>query len=117
MPKKNTKNQPAASIPPQPTPFSLVGRTVVSVRPLTPEEMDNLGWYPDGDPGTIIQLTGGILLWAAQDEESNGPGVLFCQDVTNNTDYGIVADLKTKKVRYIKFGPVEVVDDEDPAQV
>lgn len=110
MPKKNTKNQTAVLTPPTPrkaTPFSLVGRTVVDVRPLEPDEMDVLGWDPDGDPGTVIQLTGGVLLWAVQDEESNGAGVLFCQDLEKQVEYGILADPQTKTVRYLKMGSAE----------
>lgn len=63
----------------------MVGRKIVAVRPMTREELAREGWEPRcWQTCTAIEIEGGIVLYASQDSEGNGPGMLFgCEgDVT-----------------------------------
>ncbi len=57
---------------------SLPGQIIQRVRRMTPAELEAKYWYPDSD-AVAIELAGSTLLYPAQDEEGNGPGVLFAQ--------------------------------------
>ncbi len=57
---------------------SLPGQIIQRVRRMTPAELEAKYWYPDSD-AVGIELASGALLYPAQDEEGNGPGVLFVQ--------------------------------------
>jgi hypothetical protein len=54
------------------------GRTIVGVRPMTPDELENEGWELryGSDPSTIV-FDDGSVLYPSQDPEGNGPGMLF----------------------------------------
>ena len=57
---------------------SMVGKTIVAVRPLTNDEMDEFMW--DGDASEIafvVFLSDGSYFVPMRDEEGNGPGVLM----------------------------------------
>jgi hypothetical protein len=62
----------------------LLGRKIVKVRYLSLEESEELGW--DGTRCVVIQLDDGTLIFPSQDDEGNGPGVLF----TNNKDNSVL---------------------------
>lgn len=53
----------------------IIGAKVVDVRPMTKAEMKKEFW--DGEPPTAIVLDTGVVLYASQDEEGNGPGSMF----------------------------------------
>ena len=57
--------------------MGLVGRKIVSVRHISKPELDFEGWEEYNVPTTIIELDDGTLIYPSQDEEGNGPGVLF----------------------------------------
>lgn len=52
----------------------LIGRTVVGVRALNQEELDDMDWY--GHVPVLI-FDDGTEIIASQDSEGNGPGVFF----------------------------------------
>ena len=57
----------------------LIGRTVVGVRALNQEELDNMDWY--GHVPVLI-FDDGTEIIASQDSEGNGPGVFFIDNPT-----------------------------------
>ena len=59
----------------------LIGKSLAHVRLMTDREMEEMGWDADvqGRP-TVLLFQGGTRLYAAQDPEGSGPGVLFGVD-------------------------------------
>ena len=55
---------------------ALLGRRIMDVRAMFPEEMDNMGWG-GRKPGAVFILEGGVLFIPMEDEEGNGPGALL----------------------------------------
>ncbi len=60
----------------------LVGRKIVEVRAMTRAELSAQGWtvYPHHAEPVVLVLDDGTCLFPSQDEEGNGPGVIFGQD-------------------------------------
>lgn len=56
----------------------LVGKTIVSVRYMTAEELQELGWVRST---LVVELSDGTLVWPMTDEAGNDAGVL---QTTNN---------------------------------
>jgi hypothetical protein len=56
-------------------PNPLIGRKIVGVRKLTKAEMELEGW--SWGSATALVLDDGTLLYASQDGEGNGPGMIF----------------------------------------
>lgn len=58
--------------------FTLVGRRITEVRPMTAAEVEAEGWYETihGVP-TALVLDDGTVLYPSQDPEGNGGGALF----------------------------------------
>jgi hypothetical protein len=54
----------------------LVGKTIVSVRYLSEAEMENLGWFPTGDPTCVISFNDDTYALVQADPEGNGTGFL-----------------------------------------
>jgi hypothetical protein len=54
-----------------------VGRTVRQIRQMTPKELEREGWDDIHKNTRVIVFTDGSLIYASQDAEGNGPGVLF----------------------------------------
>lgn len=57
---------------------ALIGRTVMDVRAMYPEEMELFMWH--GEPGSVIILSDGGLVIPMRDEEGNGKGALMVQE-------------------------------------
>ena len=57
---------------------AMLGRTVMDVRSMYPEEMELFGWY--GYPGCVIILSDGGMVIPMRDEEGNGAGALMVQE-------------------------------------
>ncbi|MCL4296234.1 MAG: hypothetical protein KJ077_10920 [Anaerolineae bacterium] len=74
--KKTTSQLVPATEPPQPQPFTLVGKRVHLVRAASKEELEALGLDDFMGGLVIIQFNDGTLLFALADEEGNGPGSL-----------------------------------------
>jgi hypothetical protein len=58
----------------------LIGRKIVEFRRMTKEEAEEEGWDDrgaHGGPIPVLVLDDGTLLYPSQDEEGNGPGILF----------------------------------------
>lgn len=55
----------------------LQGRTITAVSYLSAEEAGDMGWY---GRSLAIELDNGVVLFASQDDEGNGPGALFTTD-------------------------------------
>ncbi|MCK9458602.1 MAG: hypothetical protein M0R80_03100 [Proteobacteria bacterium] len=55
----------------------LVGRTIVAVRKMNKKELQQEGWERCGDPPKVLVLDDGSRIYPSQDEEGNGPGILF----------------------------------------
>ena len=53
----------------------LIGRTVVDVRAMYPEEMELFMWH--GEPGSVLVLNDGGLVIPMSDSEGNSPGHLM----------------------------------------
>lgn len=60
----------------------LVGRKIKSVRYLSAEEAENLGWY---SRSVVIELDNGTLIWPSSDDEGNNAGALFTTDQRADT--------------------------------
>jgi len=56
---------------------SLIGRKIIDVRAMYPEEMELFMW--DQDAGCVITLDDGGMFIPMMDEEGNGPGQLMVQ--------------------------------------
>jgi len=59
---------------------SLVGKTVLRVRPFVPSEYDMMGWSPDGY-AFVIEFDDHTLLIPMSDEEGNGAGWLYLDEL------------------------------------
>tara|TARA_R110002074_G_scaffold64529_2_gene154061 strand:- start:1241 stop:1489 length:249 start_codon:yes stop_codon:yes gene_type:complete len=57
----------------------LLNRTIVKVRYLTDEEVEDLGWYAKA---IVLHLDDGTLIYPSRDDEGNDAGALF----TTNED-------------------------------
>jgi hypothetical protein len=56
----------------------LVGRTIKSVREMTEEEVENMGWYVGGGSVPVVfTLDDGTVMVPSQDPEGNGPGHIY----------------------------------------
>jgi len=55
---------------------ALLGRKIMDVRAMFPEEMDNMGWG-GSEPGAVFILDDGAMFIPMEDEEGNGPGALL----------------------------------------
>jgi hypothetical protein len=55
---------------------TIIGSTVVDIRPMTREEMSNEGWQKNEIPMVLV-LSSGTLLYPSQDTEGNDAGALF----------------------------------------
>jgi len=52
----------------------ITGQTIVMIRPMNEQEIENEGWCAET---TVIVLNNGTKLYASMDEEGNGPGCMF----------------------------------------
>ena len=56
-----------------------VGQRVTAVRWMNDDERRREGWdFDTNGPPAVVELDGGLLLYASRDPEGNGPGCLFC---------------------------------------
>ena len=55
----------------------LVGKTIVSVRYMTADELQEVGW---GCNALVVELSDGTLVWPMSDEAGNDAGVLQTTD-------------------------------------
>lgn len=63
--------------------MELVNARIVSLRPMTPAEMEAEGWsIRHGKAPTALVLDNGAVLYASQDHEGNGPGAIFGREKT-----------------------------------
>lgn len=58
---------------------NLIGRTIVAVRTLSQDELDEMDWYGHAP---VIVLDDGTEIVASRDDEGNGPGVFFIDNPT-----------------------------------
>lgn len=56
-----------------------VGRTITSVRYMTKEEQEEMGWFYRP---IVLHLDDGTLVFPVQDEEGNDGGVIFTNSET-----------------------------------
>jgi hypothetical protein len=57
--------------------LDLVGKTVKEVRHMSPDEIEQFGWYEDYKETTMIIFTDKTAAILSQDPEGNGPGFMF----------------------------------------
>lgn len=69
-----------------PTAAHLIGKKIVNVRPLSPKEIDALGW----SHGLVIELEDGTLLCPQRDDEGNDAGTVSVQTPDGKTHYLVV---------------------------
>lgn len=60
-----------------------VGLKIKNIRAATAQELETMGW-DDSQPLTVIELEDGSCIFAAQDEEFNGPGTMVYLDEDGN---------------------------------
>jgi len=59
-----------------------VGKTIAGIRPLRPEEIEDLYWEDyEHKPAFVIIFTDGSCLIPSADEEGNGPGFMIAGGV------------------------------------
>ena len=63
---------------------SLIGKKIVAVRCMQPDEADGFGWGFRPTPAIVLVLDDGLQLLACCDQECNGPGALFVFDGSEN---------------------------------
>ena len=61
---------------------SLVGRTIMAVRPLGDEELDGLFWGRHGGVPMVLILDDGSAVIPSADPECNGPGHLLIAETS-----------------------------------
>ena len=65
----------------------LIGRTIIGIKEMSNKDKRCNGYDgPHDHPITII-LDNGVMIWAQQDEENNGPGTLVFEDQNGDGDY------------------------------
>ncbi len=57
----------------------LLGKTIVKVRYMTDQEVEDLGWY---SKALVLHLDDGNIIYPSADDEGNNAGALF----TNNPE-------------------------------
>ena len=55
---------------------SIIGATIVDIRPMSKEEMDKEGWSKNEIPMVLV-LSSGTILYPSMDTEGNDAGSLF----------------------------------------
>jgi len=71
--------------------LEVVGRTITGVRKMTKAEADKEGWSIGRyDDPLVIELDNGAVLYPSQDDEGNGPGVMFGSSKTG-TPFRLIA--------------------------
>lgn len=64
----------------------IIGQKITEVRAMTSTEAAREGWeFQGGQPPAVLVLENGLLLYPAQDQEGNGPGVLFGRTTDGET--------------------------------
>lgn len=61
------------------------GNVIKNIRKMTEAELEAQGW--GGQAATVLELDDNSLIFPSQDEEGNGPGVLFGLDAKGNNFY------------------------------
>lgn len=63
-----------------------IGRKILRIRPMTLCEAESNGWDFGSrhGPPAVIELEGGMTLYASRDPEGNGPGALVGVDEVGN---------------------------------
>lgn len=59
---------------------NILGQKVAAIRPMTKAELKNQGWDGFRVP-VVLVLQNGLKIFASCDEEGNGPGELFTEDI------------------------------------
>lgn len=63
----------------------LIGKKLVAMRPMTPEEYGEEGWDPAPyQEVMVLEFESGVHLYASRDSEGNGGGALFGVDRLDN---------------------------------
>lgn len=57
-------------------PHTFVGRRIVAIRAMTPDELDAEGWPNEAKVPALV-LDDATVLYPSCDHEGNGPGALF----------------------------------------
>lgn len=58
---------------------TLVGRKIVTVRPMLADELEMYGWSHHADSAMVIIFDDGTAVVPSADPEGNGPGCLFIE--------------------------------------
>jgi hypothetical protein len=61
----------------------LIGKTIKSVRAMTANEVQDMGWEFGYHEAFVIVCTDGTAIIPSQDPEGNGPGFLFLGEMVN----------------------------------
>lgn len=61
---------------------TIIGSVVTKIRGMTKKEKENEDW-DNGSKIIVLELNTGQIIFASQDDEGNGPGCLFGQDLKN----------------------------------
>jgi len=64
----------------------MIGKKIVSIRPISKAELEEEGW--DGHGATsVIELEDGTIIYPSSDDEGNNAGTLFGKDKNGQTFY------------------------------
>lgn len=66
----------------------LIGRTIKSVRWMSPTEVEKIGWY---SAPIVLTLDDETLLYPSRDDEGNDAGALFIQEGTKTKGIETIA--------------------------
>ena len=58
----------------------LVGKKIKSIRYMSDEEQEDIGWY---SKAVVIELDNGTIMYPSQDDEGNDAGSIFYQSKDN----------------------------------
>lgn len=58
----------------------LVGKKIKSIRYMSDEEQEDIGWY---SKAAVIELDNGTIMYPSQDDEGNDAGAIFYQSKDN----------------------------------
>jgi len=63
----------------------IVDKKIVELRYMTDMEMDAEAWDPNFRRPKVLVLDDGTVIYPSQDDEGNGPGVLFGRTVSGTS--------------------------------
>jgi len=96
---------------------SVIGKRIVAVRRLTPQEMEAEGWECEREGATALVLDDGSLIYPSRDDEGNGAGTLFGSKGGDSFYIFAGKEKAAHSFKVAKKKPVYIKDEGDFASV